>query len=634
MNKENLGPAERILQTLLQYTDHAVHNRPGYTVKDTSVVGVKWQPVTHKVEGDEKVVYTLSKVGKKTIRTRLGVLQPDNRITGPRGALIGEYRPAGLFPEVVTWMYRQVTEVWKLDNEFAARWASYAFKQEHRDLKVILAALMLVQSRKGDPVLDQGKVAFYDEDFRDVGEAMLLLHDKDNKAGLNPKLLLRVQEILTLPGVAAINRELGFSRSLRNPALGRWPKAVTKWLRFREENPKLLAGLVKAGFKSTVMELARKVGYKPESSKFFEALRWKQGQAKDGHRSIAIGQAVTAAESWNGLTEEQICQKIASTRPNWKRIVGLLPKEVGVTRAIVAVAIESGSFSDKDLIIATPTLEELGLLDVQDIRARWVRATKEADDMRAANIATRVKSQATKEVLQDAADTAIKKVVEQVMKGIRIYFMVDISGSMEGAIESAKGYISKFLQAFPKDKIHVSVFNTSGREVQIPHASAAGVENAFRGIRAGGGTDYGAGVRALLKFKPQADEDVIFFFVGDEDAREFSTEVKASGLNPTAFGFVKVNAPADWRTTLPGGARNVLGQQYSAVRDTATNLGVPCFMVDANTFDDPYAIPRTMRNLISATPVGVARKQPETTRVGLVDLILKTDIMQKPTWAS
>jgi hypothetical protein len=294
----------------------------------------------------------------------------------------------------------------------------------------------------------------------------------------------------------------------------------------------------------------------------------------------------------------------------------------------VAVAIESGSFSDKDLIIATPTLEELGLLDVQDIRARWVRATKEADDMRAANIATRVKSQATKEVLQDAADTAIKKVVEQVMKGIRIYFMVDISGSMEGAIESAKGYISKFLQAFPKDKIHVSVFNTSGREVQIPHASAAGVENAFRGIRAGGGTDYGAGVRALLKFKPQADEDVIFFFVGDEEASEFSTAVRDSGLSPVAFGFVKV------RATTGAGAWRATQYETSAVRDTATNLGIPCFMVDANTFDDPYAIPRTMRNLISATPVGVARKQTETTRVGLVDLILKTDIMQKPTWAS
>jgi len=624
---ETLGPAERIIQALLAYTDHAVHNRPGMIVPDGRFnVGVRWEPVTHKEEGEpkQKVVYKLSKAGKKTVRTRVGVLQDNGKIV-EAGREAGEYRAAGLFPEVAIWMYKQVAEVWKLDNEFAARWASYAFGQEHRDLKVVLAAFMLCQSRKGDPVVDAGKVAFYDEDFRDVGEAMMLLSRKDGK-DFNPKLLLRVHDMLSLPGIAAVNRELGFGRSARRPFYGRWDKAVEKWLRHREQNPKMLEGLMKAGFRSTIMEMARRIGYKPETTRFFEILRWKQAQSKDGRRQLAIGQEMAAAETWVGMTEEQICQKIVKEKPNFKRIVGLLPKEIGVTRAVMAAAIEAGALSDKDLIIYTPTLEELGLLEVQEVKDRWNKAIKAADDMRAANIATRVKSKDTQEKLQEAADGALQKAVEETMKGMRVYFMVDVSGSMELAIEAAKSHVARFLQGFPQDKVHISIFNTQGREIQIKHASAAGVENAFKGIRAGGGTDYGSGIRAIQAHKPKDDEDVLFLFIGDEETHAFTADVQRSGLRPMAFGFVKVGGQGGAGLAMYGG---------SAVRDTAAQLGIPCFMISEQTFADPYAIPRTIRALVAATPVGKTVAQAAAVpRVTLVETILKQPLLVKPAWAA
>lgn len=621
MDQENLGPAERIINALLTYSDHLYHGRPGIVSPDARFnVGVRWEPASWKKEDEGKVVYRLDKVGRKTRRTKVGVMQDDGRVLN--GAANGQvrYREPGLFPEVAAWMYRQVADVWRLDNEFAARWASYAYSQDHRDLKVVLAAFMLCQGRKGDPVREGDKIEFYDEDYRDVGEAMMLLYDKTGK-DLNPKLLLRIHDLLRLPEVAAINRELGFGRSTRKPFLGRWPKAVEKWLRFREENPRMLEGLVKAGFRTTVMELARRIGYKPETQRFFEVLRWRQAQSKDGRREIAIGVEVEAAETWDGMTEEQICERIVKTRPNFKRVVGLVPKEVGLTRAVVAASIEAGALSDKDLIIYTPTLEELGLMKVQDVKERWERAVKSAEDMRAANIAKRVKSKETQEKLQEAADTAVQKAVEEVSKNVRVYFMVDVSGSMQGAIEAAKDHIAKFLQAFPADRVHISVFNTSGREVKVQHASAAGVRNAFRGITAGGGTDYGAGVRALQQYKPAADEDVLFVFIGDEMAAPFHTAVERSGLRPMAFGFVKTVAPG-WGY---GG--------YNAVTGTAANLGIPCFMIDENTFEDPYAIPRTIRNLVDSTPVGQAAQQAAAPRVSLVDRIVKTELLKKPVWA-
>ncbi len=630
MNNENLGPAERIIQTVLQYSDHMVHNRPGLVAPDpTSAAGVKWTYVKWKDENGVKVVYEQKKVGKQTTKIRLGTLQ-GNLVVNDAGVRLGEYRKPGFFPEVAAWLYKQVADVWKMDNEFAARWASYAWVQEHRDMKVVLAAFMMVQSRKGDPVLENGKEAFRDEDYRDVGEAMVLLNKpvqaKDSKeknsAGMDAKLLLRIREFLDLPQIAQINRDLKFTASARTPQNGRWPRAAHKWLLFREQNPKLLAGLLKHGFRTTIIELAIKSGYKPATPKFFEALRWKQEQAEAGHRAIALDMVVSAAESWEGLTEEQVCERISRDKPGLKRITGLLPKNLGLTKAIMAAAIEAGSLSSKDIIIATPTLEELGLLQDETVKARWEKAMKETDDMRAANIATRVKSKETKEKLQDAADTALKAQVAEVMKNMRVYFFVDVSGSMNHAIEAAKAHIARFAQGFPIDKLHVATFNTVGKVIEIKHASAAGVENAFRGVSAVGGTSHEAGVRALAGFKPKPDEDSLFIFVGDEqEDKFFDAAVRQSGLNPLAFGFVKL-VGSD-------------GTHRQAVRGTATRLGIPCFLIDERTFADPYAIPRTIRALVAATPVNQAGPVVQAApRVTLVETILKTPLLQLPQWAA
>lgn len=625
--REGLGPAERIINTLLSHSDHMVHNRPGYVSSDRrTTVGVRWAPVTHKEENGQKIVYKLERGRRGNRRIRLGVLQPDNRII-ENGNVVGEYRPAGLFPEIATWMYTQVAEVWKLDNEFAARWASYAYKQDHRDLKVILSAFLLVQSRRGDPVRDDGKVLFHDDDFRNVGEAMMLLYEKGTSHDLNPKLLLRIHDVLNIETIAKLNHELGFGRSDRHPFLGRWPKAVEKWLRYRENNPRMLDGLVRAGFRQTVSELARRVGYKPNGEKFFDTLRWKQKQAEDGRRTIAIGKAVGAAETLAGLPEANICQWIEQNRPSFKRLVGLIPPEIGLTRAIVSAAIENDAFSNKDLVIYSPTLEDLGLLDVQDIRERWEHALKQATDQRAANIASRMKSKDKQDKLQEASDEAAKAAVEEEIKGIRMYIIVDVSASMQGAIEAAKEYIVKFLPGIPLESMHVAIFNTSGREIRIQHASTAGVQQAFRGVRAGGGTDYGAGIRALQRYRPQEDEDVIVLAIGDEQQRgTFTAAVRESQLNPVAFGLIKVVNPAFFGGRYPDGG--------TTVQDTAAELGIPCLHINEAVFQDPYAVPRTLRNLIAATPVGQVRTGRVTApRVSLIDQILNEPLLEKPVWA-
>ncbi|MCB9792722.1 MAG: VWA domain-containing protein [Alphaproteobacteria bacterium] len=610
---ESLGPAERILQALLNSTDHLVHHRPGVVERDgVSPVGHRWSPATVR----NGSVYKLSKKGRGSEEIFVGTLAEDGVTITRNRQPVARYQRPGLYTEAAVWLYEQIATVWHLDNDFAARWASWAFAQDHRDLKVALAAFMLVQSRSGEPVIEDGELLFHDDDHRAVGEAMCLIRRRDGK-DLNPKLLLRVGDLLRLDGVAQLNRRLGFGRSTRSAPLGRWPKVVTRWLRHREQNPKMLQGLVRAGYRRTVTQLCRRVGYKPLTPRFFELLRWKQSQSGDGRRSLALGVELAAAETWDGLSEREICERVVSERPAWKRIVGMIPAEIGLTRAIVAAAIESGCASDADLIVMTPTLEDLDLLKVTSIGERWLEASEKAENQRAASVARRVRKKETAEKLQAAADAALQRTVAEATRGLRVYVAVDISGSMGPAIDQAKGYLASFLQGFPLDQLHVCVFNTSAREVVIRHPSAKGVEHAFKGFRAGGGTSHASAFDVLRQRRPAPDEDALILWVGDQQEHgQFAQRVQASGLNPVAFGFLEVKTR--WPNTL------------KCIEATATALNIPCFRLDEAMFGDSYAVSRTLRRLIESTPVG---SRPVERKL-LVETILETPLLTRPLWAA
>ena len=616
--RESLGAAERTIGTLLAYTDHLVHNRPGALFPDDRFAcGTRWEAIKITPEGEpaREVVYVVKKGHEPQ---KLGFLNRVRAIIeNEQGGAIAAFREAGMYPEVGVHLYRQVSDIWQLDNEFAARWASYAYKQENRDIKVVLAAFMLVQSRKGERIEEGDGTHWDDEDYRAVGEAMMLIRTQDGK-DLNPKLLLRIRELLELPSVVAINRRLGFGASSRRAFLGRWPKTVEAWLQHRERNRPLLDGLVRAGYRTTVMHLARAVGYKPETDYFFEALRWKQKQARDGRRTIRIGAEVAAAEFWAGLDERAICEKIVASRPNWKKIVRLVPREVGLTRAIVAATIESGCLSDADLVILTPTLEELGLLEVVGIKNRWSEALARAENLRAANVAKRVKREDTKKEMEESAEKIVQKAVEEVSRDLDISVFVDMSGSMKMSGPAAKELLNRFLHAFPLERLHICCFNSMGREVTLKAATAKAVEHAFAGFSPSGGTDHAAAVLALAKYRPGPEQDALHIFVGDGgEAHGFAHVYNALAYKPVAFGFLE----------LPG-------QNYGAIDQTASELGIPVLRLDPAAFDDVYAVPRILRTMIASAPVNlVDQMQRSTPRRTLVDTILSTPLLVKPTWA-
>lgn len=583
---ESLGPAEKLVNLIINFPDHLWHNRPGV------VRNGKWKAATRQEVEEHKA---------------------SGRVSG------GAWREAGPNVEAIEQVYRTLGEIWKTNNELAARLSSYIMKEtDWRDMKVVCAAFMLVQNRAGEPITEEqdGRkvVLFHDDDYREVGEAMIKLYERGSNRMMNPKLIQRVGQVLALPGVVAVNRQLAFGNPhKRKPFTGRYYKAVGDWLEFRETNLGLLEGLRKSGYASTVRSLSRMVGYKPKSKRFFEVLGWKQKQAADGHREIGLTDLQVRKLTFEGLSEEEICEKIVTEKPGWKQVMGMLPKEIGLTPAITVALLDQ--FSDKDLTILTPTLEEFGLLKHEAIKQRWQEAIQSQEDQRARNIAKNIRDREIASKLESSADAAVTKAVAEATReaDIHIMFLIDTSGSMEGAIETSKEALSMIVQGFPPEKLHIASFNTAGTVLKPRQYSSAGIKHMLKGIGAGGGTMYSSAITAFREAGVRIPDgaDLIVFAVGDEAGEEgqwFAGTFQQCRYSPTGFAHI-VNVSRRF-----GRGRTV--------RDAAKTLGIPYTEVNIEQLTDVYQVQRTLKAVLEA--------QPYREKESLIARILQTELLATP----
>lgn len=577
---EQMGPAERLLGVVLNSSAHLWHNRPGIEVDGA------WLPAR-----------------------------------GNRGRVRGTPIKPGLHVSAAVRLYSQLLEIYQLNAELMARFASHALLEtDWRDLKVACCGLMLVQPISGQPVrAEDGSIDFYDDDYRVVGEAMILHYQKGSKRMMTPKALLRVAQLLETPEIASLNRDAGFADPASKKApLGRWKSAVKKWLAYRELNIPMLDGLVRAGFKETIKNLARKSGYKPQSQSFFEILGWKQKQSSAGHRTVGMGELkLRKLERFDGFSEREICEWIVKEKLSFKEVVGRLPSSVGLTPAIMVTLLPS--LSNRDLRILTPTIEELGLLEDAEIRSRWERAIQEATDQRALNIAKNVKNRALREKLEEAADHAAKKAVEEATKDLdlRVMFLIDKSGSMEKAIEQSKEALTRILAGFPPEKVHIASFDTMGTVLVPKSATRKGVEHMLKSIRAGGGTQHGAAVSAFRRDGVEIPEDatLLMIVVGDEageNGARFASTIREAGYNVRGLAMI-VCVAEGWR-------------RGHTVRRCAGELQVPFLEVGVEQFDDPYQVTRVLETILEA-PVPAAGSGGTIAQSRWVEKVMATKIL-------
>lgn len=580
--ESQIGPAERLLHLVLNRSAHLWHNRPGLNVDG------KWVPAT-------------------TRRTQ----QLSNRRSVRRA-------PAGLFVPAAVELYSNLLEIYELNPTLLAHFGCYALQEtEWRDLKLACAALLLVQDRKGEAVHeDTGEVAFHDDDYRAVGEAIVLFYERGSKRMLNPKGVLRIAQLLETREIAELNRRAGFGSPASTKApLGRWKSVAKQWLRVRERNLPLLEGLVKAGFKETIKKIARKAGYKPESERFFAILGWKQKQSARGERTLGLeGLTLEKRERFDGLSEVQICERIVREKLSYKDAVGRLPVG-GLTPAILATLLPS--LSDRDLRIMTPTLESFGLLGDAQIRARWESALERATDQRALNVAQNVVDEELRAKLEGAADRAAQRAVETAtaQADVHVMFLVDVSGSMQSAIDQSKEALARILSGFPLERLHVACFNTLGTVLRPKARSRAAVQHMLKDLRAAGGTVHGSGVRALSRAGvriPQGSELVVIV-AGDEAGEQgaaLASTFKECGFAPAAFALINC-ASGGW-------------SRGETIRQAAVSLGVPFSEVEVGAFEDPYQVPRVLQTILEAP-----RLAGVSAATAWVEAVLAVPLLQK-----
>jgi len=575
---EQRGPAEKLLDLVLNASAHLWHNRPGVDVAGT------WKPA--------------------------------------KGNAASHGTPAapGLFVPAAEDLYGRLLDIYALNTTLMAHFASYALSNtDWRDLKVACAALMLVQPHSGQPIRDDdGSVAFHGDDHRRIGEAMLLHYERKSTRMMTPKAVLRVAELLETPQIVELNRLAGFSDPAANKApLGRWPKAATKWLSMREANPAMLEGLVRAGYKETIKNIARKVGYKPKSEQFFAILGWKQSQAEGGHRTMGLENLeLQKRERFDGLSEAEICEAIVTQRLAYKDAVGRLPADVGLTPAIMVALLPS--LSERDLRQLTPTLEELGLMAVPEIRTAWEAAIESATDQRGLNIAKNVRNQEIRERLEASADRAAQTAVRQATaeQDVHVMFLIDTSGSMQGALEKSIEALTRILAGFPPEKLHIASFDTMGTVHRPKAPTRAAVKHMLAGVNVGGGTMHMAGVRALHIAGEQVPKGakLVVIVVGDE-------------AGESGDRFAGVFAECGYTVSALALIVNVAHTQGSTVTDAARILGVPFSTVTIEQFDDPYQVPRVLQTLLEAPTLP---GMPGRTTSAWVDRVMATPLLEPP----
>ena len=158
------------------------------------------------------------------------------------------------------------------------------------------------------------------------------------------------------------------------------------------------------------------------------------------------------------------------------------------------------SLSDRDLRQLTPTLEELGLLSVPEIRGRWEKAIAQATDQRGLNIAKNVRDKGA----QGEARGGGGQRGEEGRRGgdAPRSTCASCSSSTSRArcrarSRSRRRRSRRSSRGFPLEKLHVAAFDTMGQVLKPKAASRAAVQHMLAPLKADGGTIHGAAVQAL-----------------------------------------------------------------------------------------------------------------------------------------
>lgn len=475
---------------------------------------------------------------------------------------------------------KNFAELAEKDPLFLAHFTSYAFKKlDSKDLKVVATFMNSLSDADGTPFSPGSE--FKKPNWRTISQAAFI--------ELDPKLALRVLKLAnTKRTIGSKTNGTHFSRHMKT--------AAEKYVRYREANPRMLEGIKKAGFANTLKSIYRiaRVAPSPEA---VQILRWKQKPGFPGS-NVEIKKSETF--NFKGLSDLEIATKIRTERLKPQATLGALPEKIS---PVIAAAILEQCTGDQAVVL-TSLFEDQGLLKHEEVRKVYdekIRTAKQALDR-----VERIKQdldETTKAVLREAKADVRKQQVGNIGK---VFVHIDISGSMQGAIEVAKEKGSIFAECVqnPEENFFWGVFNGHGGVLNRPTKfTKDGFKAVLYGVRAGGSTNC----FALFHHARQQGCDTDIFLT---DGAHTDGNAEVLLRNYIAQG-----------GTLPKQVVIVkCGTQYSRDLENGFKaVGVPVSVIEERQLSESALVTQAIRSAVLGANV-------------VIEEILKTPLLSLPKW--
>jgi uncharacterized protein (DUF58 family) len=226
-----------------------------------------------------------------------------------------------------------------------------------------------------------------------------------------------------------------------------------------------------------------------------------------------------------------------------------------------------------------------------------------------------VQNQEIREKLEASSDKAAQKAVRAAIaeQDIHVMFLIDRSGSMQGALEKSVEALSRILAGFEADRVHIASFDTMGVTHRPKAASRVAVQHMLASVTAGGGTLYSSALRALHRdgVRIPSTAKLVVIAVGDEDGEDGAQFARAFGELGYAVGAIAL-------------ILNVVHRRGNTVINAARALGVPFSTVEIEQFDDPYQVPRVLQTILEAPSPSAL---PGVVVSGWVEKVMSTPLL-------
>lgn len=465
------------------------------------------------------------------------------------------------------------------DPYFLAHLTSYAMKKSKaKDLRVFLAYIAGLSTADGQPFSPGSK--YNKPNLRYISAAAIHM--------LEPKLVDRVALLANrkFEVDGYLNEATHFPTSMR--------ESMKKYLQYREAHPEILEGIRKAGLKTTMQRLARKLHY-DYNDEAREILDWPRRGQKFEKR----------APMFEDMTDLEIAEKIREEEMPYIGVLAELAKVDKKVSPVIAVAMLEQATGNQAVIMRS-TFEDAGILNDEEVLKLYEEKIKDAKTAldRVENV-TKEASEAVKKVMKTAKSDSRKEEMGDIGK---VFIHLDFSGSMQHVREFAidRGAILAEMVKNPEENFGWGWFSARGVRLPLPQEfEKDAFELALFGQGDWGGTDCYALYEEARRFG--ADVDVMVTDQGhwgpmEERMRRFH-ENNPDIPKPKACVIVHFGR---------SGENGIVKQAYE-------NMGIPVAVMS------PAA-------LVETAVVTEAVKTAMLGPVAVIDEIMETELLELPKY--